>query len=248
MNDASGPPAIEVEGLTAAYGGRVALRDATLRIRPGSMTAVVGPNGAGKSTLLRAIMGMVECTGSVRVLGGPVGACRTQVAYVPQRAGVDWDFPITVRQVAEMGAHARLGWLGLSGGRARADAMDALRTVGLGALAARPIGELSGGQQQRAFMARALAQQARVILLDEPFASIDATTEHELLGVLGGLRERGAAVVVVHHDLSTVRARFEDAVLVHGTVIAHGRTQDVMTDALVARAYRDPPGSAGGGS
>jgi ABC-type Mn2+/Zn2+ transport system ATPase subunit len=248
MSGTPGVPAIEVEGLTASYGSRVALRDASLRIGPGTMTAVVGPNGAGKSTLLRAIMGMVDCSGSVRVLGGPVDRCRTQVAYVPQRAAVDWDFPVTVRQVAEMGAHARLGWFGLTGRRARADALDALRTVGLDGLAARPIGELSGGQQQRAFMARALAQRARVILLDEPFASIDATTEHELLGILAGLRDGGTTVVVVHHDLSTVRERFEDAVLVRGTVIAHGRTRDVMTDELVARAYLDRPGTAGGRS
>ncbi len=241
----AGDPAVAVaiDSLAVAYGGRTVLRDATLRIRAGAMTAVVGPNGAGKSTLLRAVMGMLPFTGSVRVLGGPIDACRARVAYVPQRAAVDWDFPITVRQVAEMGAHARLGWFGLRLGRARREALEALADVGLADLAARPIGELSGGQQQRAFMARALAQRADLVLLDEPFASIDATTEHDLLALLSGLRHRGTTVVVVHHDLETVRERFDDAVLVRGTVIAHGAARDVMTAAWLARTYGDAPHS-----
>jgi manganese/zinc/iron transport system ATP- binding protein len=163
------------------------------------------------------------------------------VAYVPQRAAVDWDFPITVRQVAEMGAHARLGWFGFTGRRARREALEALADVGLADLAARPIGELSGGQQQRAFVARALAQRADLVLLDEPFASIDATTERDLLALLAGLRDRGTTVVVVHHDLSTVRERFDDAVLVRETVIAHGAAREVMTAELIARTYGDAP-------
>lgn len=241
----AGDPAVAVaiESLAVAYGGRTVLRDATLRIRAGTMTAVVGPNGAGKSTLLRAVMGMLPFTGSVRVLGGPVDACRTRVAYVPQRAAVDWDFPITVRQVAEMGAHARLGWFGLRPGRARREALEALADVGLADLAGRPVGELSGGQQQRAFVARALAQRADLVLLDEPFASIDATTERDLLALLSGLRDRGTTVVVVHHDLETVRERFDDAVLVRGTVVAHGAARDVMTAAWLARTYGDAPHS-----
>lgn len=239
----AGDPAIAVatDSLAVAYGGRTVLRDATLRIRAGTMTAVVGPNGAGKSTLLRAVMGMLPFSGCVRVLGGPIGACRTRVAYVPQRAAVDWDFPITVRQVAEMGAHARLGWFGLQGRRSRREALEALVDVGLADLAARPIGELSGGQQQRAFMARALAQRADLVLLDEPFASIDATTERDLLALLSGLRDRGTTVVVVHHDLETVRERFDDAVLVRGTVIAHGAAREVMTAEWLARTYGDAP-------
>jgi manganese/zinc/iron transport system ATP- binding protein len=234
--------AISIDALDVAYGPRTVLQGATVGIRAGAMTAVVGPNGAGKSTLLRAVMGMLPFAGSVRVLGGPIDACRKRVAYVPQRAAVDWDFPITVRQVAEMGAHARLGWFGFTGRRARREALEALADVGLADLAARPIGELSGGQQQRAFVARALAQRADLVLLDEPFASIDATTERDLLDLLAKLRDRGTTVVVVHHDLSTVRERFDDAVLVRGTVIAHGAARKVMTAELLARTYGDAPG------
>ena len=233
--------AISIDALEVAYGTRTVLRGATVGIRAGTMTAVVGPNGAGKSTLLRAVMGMLPYTGSVRVLGGAIDACRRRVAYVPQRATVDWDFPITVRQVAEMGACARLGWFGLSGHRARHEAREALADVGLADVAGRPIGELSGGQQQRAFMARALAQRADLIMLDEPFASIDAVTERDLLQLLAGLRDRGTTVVVVHHDLATARERFDDAVLVQGTVIAHGAARDVMTAELLARTYGDAP-------
>lgn len=241
MTSCDGAIAIAIDALDVAYGARTVLRGATARIRAGTMTAVVGPNGAGKSTLLRAVMGMLPFSGSVRVLGGSIEACRTRVAYVPQRAAVDWDFPITVRQVAEMGVHARLGWFGLRGRRTRREAIEALKDVGLADLAGRPIGELSGGQQQRAFMARALAQRADLVLLDEPFASIDATTERDLLALLSGLRDRGTTVVVVHHDLGTVRERFDDAVLVRGTVVVHGAARDVMTDEWLARTYGDAP-------
>lgn len=230
--------ALHVEDLTVAYGGAPALWDIDLDVPPGVMAAVVGPNGAGKSTLLKAVLGLVPpLAGHVRIFGLPVAAARGRVAYVPQRQSVDWDFPITVREAVTMGLYGRLGWFRRPGAAERAAAGAALAEVGLTDLADRPIGALSGGQQQRAFLARALVQQADLLLLDEPMAGIDAPTEAAIVAVLRAQVAAGRTVVVVHHDLQTVTRHFDWLVLLNRRIVAQGPVAEVYTAANLRAAY-----------
>lgn len=234
-------PALAVRHLTVSYGGRPALWDVDASFPARTLSAVVGPNGSGKSTLLRAALGLVPAdAGQAEVLGRPAREARDLVAYVPQREAVDWDFPITVREVVEMGRYRRAGWVRRLR-RVDRDAVDAaLARVGMADLARRQIGQLSGGQRQRAFVARALAQEASVMVLDEPFQGIDARTEAALLRLLSELRDGGTSLVVVHHDLATVRAAFDWAVLLNVRVVAQGPTAHVMTPENLRRAYAAP--------
>lgn len=230
-------PALEVRGLCVAYEQTVALEDLTLEIPRGVLAGIVGPNGAGKSTLLKAIMGFVTPrAGEVRCMGLAAPAWRKLVAYVPQRASVDWDFPITVRDVVTQGRWGSTGLSGRLGSDDRERIEQALAETGLVDLSRRQIGELSGGQQQRVFLARALAQGAELLLMDEPFAGVDATTERAMLAVLERLRAAGKTVVVVHHDLATVRT-FDWLVLVNRRVIASAATSSVYTRPLIERTY-----------
>lgn len=230
-------PALSVRGLSVAYEQTEALEDITLEIPRGVLAGIVGPNGAGKSTLLKAVMGFVTPrSGEVRCLGLAAPAWRRLVAYVPQRASVDWDFPLTVRDIVTQGRWGDTGLWGRLGGEDRGRIEQALAETGLAELARRQIGELSGGQQQRVFLARALAQGADLLLMDEPFAGVDATTERAMLGVLERLRSSGKTVVVVHHDLATVRT-FDWLALVNRRVIASGATATVYTRPLIERTY-----------
>lgn len=239
---ATDAPLLQVEKLTVAYRDRIALRAVDLEIGAGSMVAVVGPNGAGKSTLLKAVLGLVpRLAGTVRVAGRPLDRRDGLVAYVPQRASLDWDFPISALEVATMGLYGRIGWLRPVRRRHRDLARAQLARVGLAELADRPIGELSGGQQQRVLFARALAQDARLYLLDEPFAGIDATSEQVMLGILRELRDRGRSLLVVHHDLETVNARFDTVLLLNVEPIAIGAPRTVLTTGNLARAYAERP-------
>jgi manganese/zinc/iron transport system ATP- binding protein len=233
--------AVHVEDLTVRYGERTVLWDVDLDLPTGVLGAIVGPNGAGKSTLLKAVVGLVRpAAGHVRVFGEPFARVRKRVAYVPQRAAVDWDFPTTVLDVATMGRYARLGWLRRPGRADREAARAALEQVGLVDLAHRQIGELSGGQQQRAFLARALAQEAELVLMDEPMAGVDAPTEAAVLEVLDELRRAGRTVLVVHHDLQTVADRFEWVALVQVRMIAAGPTAEALEPEALRRAYGGP--------
>jgi manganese/zinc/iron transport system ATP- binding protein len=237
-----GAPAVDVEDLTVAYHERPVLWDLDVAFGDGRLTAIVGPNGAGKSTLIRSILGLVRpASGRARVFGHPVAQMRRMVAYVPQRGSVDWDFPASALDVVTMGGYARLGWLRRPGRAERQRAMDALQTVGLGGFADRQIRQLSGGQQQRVFLARALVQDAQVYLMDEPFAGVDATTEDAILGLLRTLRDAGRAVVVVHHDLLTVRAYFDEVVILNVRVVAAGPIDTAFTAQNLARAYGGDP-------
>ena len=230
--------AVEVSGLTVAYRQTAVLRGVSLAVPAGSLTAVVGPNGAGKSTLLKAVLGLVRpLAGTVRVHGKPLAADRLAVAYVPQRGSVDWDFPARVRDVVLMGTYGRLGWLRRPGAAERERVRVALDQVGMGGFAGRQIGELSGGQQQRTFLARALAQDAAVYLLDEPFQGVDAVTERAVVDLLRGLRETGKTVVVVHHDLSTVAEYFDRVALLNGELVADGTVAAAFTPANLRAAY-----------
>ncbi|TVR82603.1 MAG: ABC transporter ATP-binding protein [Rhodospirillales bacterium] len=230
--------ALHIEDLTVRYGATVALWDIDLDIPPGRLVAIVGPNGSGKSTLLKAVVGLLRpVAGHVRIFGQPISRARSRVAYVHQRAEVDWDFPATVLEVVTMGLYRRIGWLRPVRKTHRRAAMEALAEVGMEAFAERQIGQLSGGQQQRVFIARALIQQADLVLLDEPMAGVDAVSEDIILSLLRNLRDRGKSVVVVHHDLSTVRRRFDWMALLNRRLIAQGEMHDVYTPANLKAAY-----------
>lgn len=231
-------PALEVTQLTVRYGGAPALRDIGLAIPPGVMCAILGPNGAGKSTLIKAALGLVRpVTGQVRFLGLPTRRMRGRIGYVPQRQAVDWDFPTTVRDVVEMGLYRSLGWFRRPGRQARARALAALAQVGMQDLADRQIGQLSGGQQQRVFLARALVQEAPVLILDEPLAGVDAATEAVIIDLLKRLRDGGRTVIVVHHDLSTVTQYFDWLVMLNTRVIAQGPLSEVHSAHNLRETY-----------
>jgi manganese/zinc/iron transport system ATP- binding protein len=230
--------AIHVTDLTVAYRYQPVLWDVDLELPQGVLMAVVGPNGAGKTTLIRSILGLVPiAAGEVRIFGRPFAEQRRLVAYVPQRGSVDWDFPTTVLDVVTMGTYGRLGWLRRPGRRERDAARSALDQVGMGALAGRQISQLSGGQQQRVFLARALVQDAEVYLMDEPFQGVDATTERAIVELLQTLRSAGKTVVVVHHDLQTVREYFDWVTLLNVRRIASGPVAAAFTEANLRLAY-----------
>ena len=244
-------PAIDVADLTVAYRDEPVLWDIDLRVPEGVLMAIVGPNGAGKTTLIKGILGLVPtAAGRVEVLGEPVAADRRAIAYVPQRGSVDWDFPTSVLDVVLMGTYGRLGWLRRPGAAERAAAHEALAQVGMEAFADRQIAQLSGGQQQRVFLARALVQDARVYLMDEPFQGVDATTERAIVTLLQRLRAEGKTVLVVHHDLQTVPEYFDWVLLLNVRRVAAGPVAEVFTDANLRAAYggRVPfSGGMGGG-
>jgi len=230
--------ALHVEDLTVSYGDRPALWDIDLNIPPGVLAGVIGPNGAGKSTLLKAILGLVPLSaGHVRLFGHTYAEQRRRVGYVPQRSSVDWDFPTTAVDVVTMGLYGRMGWLRWPGRRERDRALRALEEVGMDALADRQISELSGGQQQRVFIARALVQQPDLLLLDEPMAGVDATTERSIIDILGRLRREGRTIIVVHHDLQTVQRYFDWLIFLNVRVIAAGPIDSVYTARNLRRTY-----------
>lgn len=227
-----------VRGMTVSYGVKPAILSVDVSILPGAMTAIVGPNGAGKSTLLKAALGIVTpLAGEARFFGRSLPEARQDVAYVPQRASVDWDFPTTARDVVLMGLYPKLGLLGRLRGSHTRTAMDCLARVGMADFADRQIGQLSGGQQQRVFLARALAQDAQLYLLDEPFAGVDAATERSIIEVLKDLVGQGKTVVAVHHDLSTVPDYFDHVVLLDTEVIAAGPVATTFTPETLHSTY-----------
>ena len=238
-NQPAGPtPAIEVESLTVSYGPVPALLDVSLSIPAGELTGVIGPNGSGKSTLIKALLGFVRPDfGSVRLFGESIEKSKGRVAYVPQRGGVDWDFPVTVREVALMGRYGKAPWWkGLSREDQRI-ADEALEMVRMTPYGDRQIGQLSGGQQQRVFMARALAQGADILLLDEPFAGVDAATERAILEVLDDTKASGRTLLVVHHDLATAGEYFDALILLKQRLFAYGRPADVLHPELLSEVY-----------
>jgi manganese/zinc/iron transport system ATP- binding protein len=229
---------LSIRDLTVAYGETRVLDDVSLDVPAGSMTAIVGPNGAGKSTLLRAALDLLPReSGEVTFFGAPFPKVRRRVAFVPQRAAVDWDFPATALDVVVMGLYAEIGAFSLPSRRHRDRARAALDRVGMGDLAGRQIGRLSGGQQQRVFLARALVQDADLTLLDEPFAGVDAATEVAIVEVLKSLNMAGRTVVAVHHDLSTVEDYFDRVVLLAGRIVAAGPTRSVFRPDLLDATY-----------
>ncbi len=230
--------AIEVSHLTASYGPVPALLDISVAIPAGKLVGVIGPNGSGKSTFIKAILGFVKPdVGTVKLFGDDASQAKGKVAYVPQRGAVDWDFPVTVREVAAMGRYGkRRWWQDLTREDYRL-ADEALVKVRMSEFSNRQIGQLSGGQQQRVFMARALTQNADVLLLDEPFAGVDAATERAILDVLQETKNQGRTVVVVHHDLATAAEYFDLLVLLKQRLFAFGPPSQVLDPQLLCDVY-----------
>ena len=235
---ASAIPAIEVHDLTVAYRTQPVLWDVDLQLPEGKLIAIVGPNGAGKSTLLKAMLGLVPAvTGWVQIFGEPYARRRSWVGYVPQRESVDWDFPTSALDVVTMGLYGQIGWLRRPRKHHRDTALACLDKVGMREYAHRQISQLSGGQQQRVFLARALAQDARLYLMDEPFAGVDSTTERAILTLLQELRTTGRTVVAVHHDLQTVAEYFDHVVLLNMRLVAAGPVSTTFTAENLQRTY-----------
>lgn len=240
------PLALEVRRLTASYSSRPVLWDVDAEVPSGTLAAIVGPNGAGKSTLLKAVVGLLKVdSGHVLIDGMPAGKALGKVAYVPQRDEVDWDFPITVREVVEMGRYRSAGWIRRLKASDHEIVDEAIDRVGMTPYRSRQIGELSGGQRQRVFIARALAQESPVMLLDEPFAGVDARTESVLLDLLAEFRDEGRTVIVVHHDIGTVRARFDWALLLNVRTVACGPVGESLSTEMLRRAYGGVVGEDG---
>jgi manganese/zinc/iron transport system ATP- binding protein len=232
------PTAVRVTDLTVAYGDRPVLWDIDLDVPKGKLMAIMGPNGAGKTTLIKAILGLVPAAaGSVEIHGRPYAEQRRLVGYVPQRGSVDWDFPTTVLDVVMMGRYGSLGWLKRPGKNEKDQALVALAKVGMSDFTDRQISQLSGGQQQRVFLARALVQDSQVYFMDEPFQGVDARTERAIVNLLKELREQGRTVVVVHHDLQTVRDYFDWILLLNVRRIASGPVAQAFNSENLRLAY-----------
>lgn len=229
---------LEVDQLTIAYQKKPVLRSVSFQLPEGKLIGVLGPNGAGKSTLLKAVLGLIpKVQGEVSIYGKPYREQRKIVGYVPQRESVDWDFPTNALDVVMMGRYGHLGWFRRPGAKERQIAMECLAKVGMADYAGRQISQLSGGQQQRVFLARALAQNAQLYFMDEPFAGVDATTEKAIIGLLHELKEQGKTVLVVHHDLATVREYFDHVLLLNGELIAAGPTAETFTPENLQKTY-----------
>ena len=231
-------PALEIHDLIVSYQKKPVLYGVDLAVPEGSMVGVVGPNGAGKSTLIKTVMGLVShAHGWVKVFGGDLKDSIKRVGYVPQRESVDWDFPVSVMDVVLMGCYGRSGLIKRPGRMEKEKAMEALEKVGLEAYSKRQISNLSGGQQQRVFLARALAQESDLYLMDDPFAGVDAATEVAIVELLGQIRDQGKPLIVVHHDLATAREYFDMILLLNMRVVGFGETNEVFNADLLQKTY-----------
>ena len=231
-------PPVEVHDMTVAYHRKPVLWDIDLVVPQGQLVGIVGPNGAGKSTLIKAILGLVPlASGKVEIFGKPYEQQRHLVGYVPQRETVDWDFPVTALDVVMMGTYGRLGWFRRPGAAEKRQALECLEQVDMANFAQRQIRQLSGGQQQRVFLARALAQDAQIYFMDEPFAGVDATTEQAIVTLLQNLRAASKTVLVVHHELQTVREYFDFLILLNLRLVAAGSTDITFTKENLQRTY-----------
>lgn len=229
---------LSVHAMTVAYQRKPVLWDVDYDAAPGKLIAIVGPNGAGKSTFIKACLGLVPmASGRVEFWGQTYRRARRRVGYVPQRESVDWDFPVSALDVACMGRYRAIGWCRPVSRAHRGAALGCLDRVGMADFAHRQISQLSGGQQQRVFLARALAQEADLYFMDEPFAGVDAATERAIVAVLSDLRALGCTVVVVHHDLQTVKQYFDDVILLNMRIVASGSVSEAFTQENLHQTY-----------
>lgn len=228
---------LELADVAFRYGARTALEGITFRVEAGERMAVVGPNGAGKSTLFKAVSGLLTpSSGSIAIGGSPPGH-HTCIAYLAQRSEVDWHFPLTVTDAVLMGRYGRIGFFRRPGRKDRRVAEECIATVGLTSLARRRIDELSGGQQQRMFIARALAQEAGIMLMDEPFAGLDAPSREDIFSILDHLKGRKVSVLIALHDLRLASGRFDRVLLLNRRIIACGPGRDIFTPDNLEQAY-----------
>ena len=231
-------PALELHDLTVSYAKKPVLYGVDVQVPQGALVGIIGPNGAGKSTMIRAIMGLTPASsGWVQIFGESFEKNRHRVGYVPQREQVDWDFPVNVMDVVLMGRYGRRGWLRRVTKEDKKIAEESLDKVGMLPFRNRQIANLSGGQQQRVFLARALAQQSDLYLMDEPFAGVDATTERAIVTLLQELQSQGKTILVVHHDLTTAKEYFDHLLLLNMRLVSFGKTQDVFTVEQLQKTY-----------
>ncbi|MEK3954175.1 metal ABC transporter ATP-binding protein [Psychrobacillus sp. FSL K6-1464] len=230
--------AIAVKELYVSYFGSEALKNVSFTVEEGKLVGIIGPNGAGKSTLLKALLNLIQKEkGEVAILGKTIKEMRTKVAYVPQRSSIDWDFPITVFDTVLLGTYPKLGVFKRPKKIDKAFVYECLEKVGMTEFRNRQIGELSGGQQQRVFLARALAQEPEIYLLDEPFVGVDVTSEETIILILKQLRDLGKTVVVVHHDLRKAKEYFNELILLNKELIDFGVVEKVIRPEVLEKAY-----------
>ncbi|KST63433.1 metal ABC transporter ATP-binding protein [Mastigocoleus testarum] len=232
--------AVQVEEVTVTYNGKVALHGANLELKTSSISGLVGMNGSGKSTLFKSIMGFVKpITGRVLIKGMSISKAQKQnlVAYIPQTEDVDWNFPIGVKDVVMMGRYGYMNFLRIPSANDRRVVQESLKRTHMEEFSDRQIGELSGGQKKRAFLARALAQQAQIILLDEPFTGVDIKTEKAIIQLLVELRNMGHTILISTHDLSSISTFCDDVVLINRTILAYGPTGEIFTEENIARTF-----------
>lgn len=238
LSSSGQPLPLSLRDVTVSYDRHAVLWNVNLDIAAGRIVGIVGPNGAGKTSLIKAVMGLIPLqSGRVLVNGQSLRRQRNAIGYVPQRETVDWDFPVTVRDVVLMGTYGQLGWFRRPGRREQEICDRCLEQVHMLDFEQRQISNLSGGQQQRVFLARALAQQADIYLMDEPFAGVDATTETAIIDLLRTLRDQGSTILVVHHDLQSAADYFDDLLLLNRRVVAHGPMREVFTTDNLRRTY-----------
>lgn len=229
---------LSLHDVTVAYHRKPVLWDIDYLAPAGKLIAIIGPNGSGKTTLIKAALGLVPlASGEVRFFGEPLRKQRGRIAYVPQRESVDWDFPVSALDVVAMGLYRRIGWCWPVTARYRRQALACLERMGMAEYAHRQINQLSGGQQQRVFLARALAQDAELYLMDEPFVGVDAATEKAIVAILHELRTSGKTALVVHHDLETVREYFDEVLLLNTRIVAAGPTNEVFDHDNLRKTY-----------
>jgi manganese/zinc/iron transport system ATP- binding protein len=232
------PHPLEIHDLTVGYNQKPVLYGIDVEVEEGSLVGIIGPNGAGKSTLIKTVMGMMKPEdGYVKIFGETGKKAITRVGYVPQRESVDWDFPVTAMDVVLMGRFGHTRWYQRVSKRDRLFASECLEQMSMLPYADRQIGNLSGGQQQRVFLARALAQQSDLYLMDEPFEGVDAVTEKAIVELLKNLRDQKKTLLIVHHDLSTAKEYFDQLLLLNLRMVAYGQASDVFTNELLQRTY-----------
>ena len=231
-------PALEVHDVTVAFDRKPVLWNIDLTLPQGKLIGIIGPNGAGKSTLIKAVMGILPLSsGYVKLFDQSIDDVRDRISYVPQRESVDWDFPASVLDVVLMGRYGKLGLFKRPRKADRDVAMDCLKKVGMDGFLNRQISQLSGGQQQRTFLARALAQQADIYFMDEPFAGVDAATEKAIIDILQEMTRSKKTLIVVHHDLQSVTQYFDWLIMLNTRLVAHGPTDEVFNHQNLQQAY-----------